>query len=129
MRAIGYFLIREGRPDTPVDFGQDLEDFCYENNHQLICVFSDSVESGHVERPGYQAMIEFMRSSGSEFLTVVPDAGHLATDLESVGRAMVGHDANVRQVARKHPRDYLSRAKVLGIQRRLRMAHRSGNSG
>ena len=99
MRAIGYFLIRAGRPDTPVDFGQDLEDFCYENNHQLVCVFSDSAESGHVERPGYQAMIEFMRSSGSEFLTVVPDAAHLAPDLESVGRAMVALEGMGARVA------------------------------
>ncbi len=88
MRAIGYFRPFDGRGAI-----QELErafvEFCDINVHQVVRIFGDTDGADAGSFPQYDNMVEYMRDSGSTFLIVVPDAGHLGKDLESVARSLV----------------------------------------
>ena len=84
MRALGY--CRPDAPDFQAErFGGLFEEFCDANLHQPLQTFVEL--GGGTEQ--FASMLEYIRGSGSEFLTVVPDARHLGRDLEAVARSLV----------------------------------------
>ena len=91
MRAIGYIRHREGR-GSPEDLQEEFETYCHLSLHQPMRMFVESgptAASGEHAHPEYRALKEFLRDSASDYLVVVPDAGHLGDDLEAVTREMV----------------------------------------
>ena len=92
MRAIGYFHLPEDTPDSLRQLQGAFNEYCRVNLHQPVTTFASILQGGERQKLEYRRMIDFMRSSGSEFLVVVPDASHLGPDLESVARSMVELD-------------------------------------
>ena len=92
MRAIAYFRVEDEQDGSPAELERAFVEYCRLNMHQPIKTFA---EVGQVEGragPEYRRMIEYMRESASEFLVVVPGAGHLGADLESVARSLIQLD-------------------------------------
>lgn len=92
MRAIGYFQVSENNGDSLHQLQGAFTEYCRANLHQPVTTFASLPQEGEPQDLEYRRMIDFMRSSGSEFLVVVPDASHLGPDLESVVRSMVELD-------------------------------------
>jgi DNA invertase Pin-like site-specific DNA recombinase len=94
-------------------------EYCRLNMHQPIKTF---VSVGAGEERGdaeYRRMIEYMRESGSEFLVVVPDAGHLGAELESVARSIVeleGIGASVVCSDEEFPNPMQNAFQTLGVK-------------
>ena len=93
MRAIGLFETAE--QDALQQMESAFIDFCALKMHQPVTTFHDGV--GGVS--AYQSLREYMSTSGSEFLVVVPDATHLGGDLEAVTRKLLELDALGADVA------------------------------
>ena len=94
VRAVGYCRLQiDGPADGSVPahegakshFERDFEAYCDLYLHQPMRVFEES--AGGTD--GFTKMLRFLRESGSEFLTVVPDATHLGGDLEAVARSLM----------------------------------------
>ena len=98
MRAIGYFRSITGRPSFP-EFESAFHEYCDLNLHQPLKVFGDTAPAEDGSYGGYDRMLLFMREEQSEFLVVVPTAGHLGDDLESVARSVVGLERSGAKVA------------------------------
>ena len=64
-------------------------EYCRQNLHQPVATFFSSASQAVPEDAEYRRMVEYMRSSGSEFLVVVPSARDLGADLESVTRSLI----------------------------------------
>ena len=88
MRAIGYFRAGDGTR-SPQDLETAFLEYCDLNLHQPVETFGDDGDASGGELAGYRRMVGFIHESGSNFLIVVPDAGHLGHDLESVARSVV----------------------------------------
>jgi len=88
MRALGYFRVEDNKDSLQV-LERSFADYCYLNFHQPIKTFSDSNEAGGDGPEWFEALLNYVRESGSSFLVVVPDASHLGHDLEAVARAVV----------------------------------------
>ena len=74
MRAIGYFSAPAGPgAETALLEQQEAFDaYCRRNRHQTVATFTEDSPNGG--RPGFEEMLDHMRSSGSEYLVVLPDA-------------------------------------------------------
>lgn len=66
-----------------------FQSYCQSNLHQPVAVFAGPGDDDGGPGDEFRAMTAFVKSSGSEYLLVVPDARHLGADLESVVRASV----------------------------------------
>ncbi|MCH8205749.1 MAG: recombinase family protein [Chloroflexi bacterium] len=88
MRALGYFRAEDG-PSHSRDLEQAFLDYCDTHLHQPVATFGDVGADDSGPLPEYQRMLDRMRDSGGGFLVVVPDAGHLGSDVESVVRKLV----------------------------------------
>ena len=89
MRAIGFFRIDSQQTRSPDELVSAFREYCQANLHQPVATFASNSESEGRDDGGYRQMIDFVHTSASEFLMVVPDSTHLGGDLESVVRAMV----------------------------------------
>ena len=87
MRAIGLFETAD--QDALQQMESAFIGFCALKMHQPVTTFHDGV--GGVS--AYQSLREYMSTSGSGFLVVVPDATHLGGDLEAVARKLLELDA------------------------------------
>jgi DNA invertase Pin-like site-specific DNA recombinase len=90
LRAIAYLRLDDPQGPDRAALDDAFQSYCQSNLHQPIAVFAGpgaAADGG----PGdeYRAMTSYVKTSGSEFLLVVPDARHLGGDLESVVRASV----------------------------------------
>lgn len=85
MRAIGFFETTEDDGTTLEQRGTAFRDYCSLNMHQPVTTF----HNGGGEDTAYERVVEYIRSSRSEFLVVVPDTSHLGSDLEAVTRKLV----------------------------------------
>ncbi len=108
MRAIRYI-----RRITDSDHNEDADElherfevYCERYLHQPVAVFVDEISehenpsengngTGSSTRrfPEYRRMLEFIESSESNFLVVVPDTTHLGKDLEEVVRTIIEIEA------------------------------------
>ncbi|MCY4528704.1 MAG: recombinase family protein [Chloroflexi bacterium] len=92
MRAVAYFRLSDQTPDALASMEHDFKRFCTYNMHQPYQVFfTDGADVGTSD-PGFRRMVDFLESSGSQFLVTVPDASHLGGDLESIARSIVELD-------------------------------------
>ena len=87
MRAIGLFETAD--QDALQQMESAFIGFCDLKMHQPVTTFHDGVGSVSA----YERLLEYMSTSGSEFLVVVPDATHLGDDLEAVTRRLLDLDA------------------------------------
>ena len=112
MRAVG--LIRTDRPsnnghsglsESSVDFGAEVQRYCDRDHHQLVHLHV-ATDSSEVTQ-AYDSITELFRS-GRPALVVLPDATHLADDLETfVGRMIelteLGGEVRCTDVERPDP--------------------------
>ena len=88
MRAVGYFRYGDEEGSFKA-LEAAFYEYCDLNLHQPIKVFGDLRSGGDGSYPELRRTVEFIRESGGGFLVVVPNAGHLGGDLESVARVVV----------------------------------------
>jgi len=103
MRAIGYFRAdaitqKTGPGKSSLDYRDDFAEYCELNLHQQIKTFGDLNASGDGSYTQYDAMIEFIKETRSNFLVVIPDSSHLGSDLESVARTFIHLENNGAKV-------------------------------
>ena len=89
MRAIGYFRVEEEKEGSLADIERAFAEYCSLNMHQPIKTFASVAGGESRGDAAYSRMTEYMRESGSQFLVVIPGAGSLGADLESVARSIV----------------------------------------
>ncbi len=93
MRAIGYFCATDG-PEIEAALQEQQEAFdsyCRRNRHQTVATFTEDSPNG--DRPRFEQMLDHMRSSGSEFLVVLPGARYLGDTIEAAVRRVLELDA------------------------------------
>ncbi len=115
MRAIGLFETSERDLRTPQEFESAFIDYCALKMHQPMTTFHGGLGS----EPAYGRLLDYMRSSGSEFLVVVPDATHLGADLEAVTRKLVELDSLGAVVAcsdEERPEPLQNALQTLGVR-------------
>ena len=88
MRALGYYRSTKG-PESLAELKEGFEDYCDRYVHQVMGTFGDVSNGKPAEKPEYDRMLSFLKETDSNFLIVVPEAGHLGTDLEAVARRLV----------------------------------------
>ena len=93
MRAIGYFCAQAGPgAETAILEQQEAFDaYCRRNRHQTVATFTEDSPDG--DHSGFEEMLNHMRSSGSEYLVVLPDAHYVGDSMESVVRRVLELDA------------------------------------
>ena len=93
MRAIGYFCAPAGSgAETALLEQQEAFDvYCRRNRHQTVATFTEDSPDG--EGSGFEEMLSHMRSSGSEYLVVLPDAQFVGDSMEAVVRRVLELDA------------------------------------
>lgn len=89
MRAIGYFRAAANKRLTIDELEDSFREFCRLNLHQPVKTFSSQGRRLPPDDSEYKTMVEFLRQSGGQYLVLVPTAGHLGKELESVARAWV----------------------------------------
>ncbi len=92
MRAIGYFWLKGDEQGSLREYEGAFLEYCSEHRHQPMATFGDTGIAREGDENQYRRMVDYMRTSISEFLVLVPDATHLGGDLEEVARAMVQLD-------------------------------------
>ncbi len=93
MRALGYFRVEGGQDESSAaEMQWSFEEFCTTNLHQPIEIFASDARLDDGPDPEYSRMREFLAKSGGQYLVVVPDATHLASDLEGVARTLIELD-------------------------------------
>ena len=118
MRAIGYFRSKDGQT-SPEEFEEAFAEYCDFNLHQPVQVFADAVDPESSEGNEYRRLVDYLHDSGSSFLIVVPDAGHLGDDLESVVRSIVElqkADATVTCADEELPDPLQNALQTLGVR-------------
>ena len=93
MRAIGYFCAQAGPgAETAILEQQEAFDaYCRRNRHQTVATFTEDSPDG--DHSGFEEMLNHMRSSGSEYLVVLPDAHYVGDSMEAVVRRVLELDA------------------------------------
>lgn len=93
MRAIGYFCAPAGsEAETALLEQQEAFDaYCRRNHHQTVATFTEDSPDG--DGSGFEEMLDHMRSSGSEYLVVLPDAQFVGDSMEAVVRRVLDLDA------------------------------------
>ena len=89
MRALGLFEATEQDHGTLESMKSAFIDFCDLKMHQPVTMFHGVIE----DTTAYDRLLRYLRTSGSEFLVVVPDASHLGDNVESVTRKLLELDA------------------------------------
>ena len=97
MRALGYYRSING-PESLVELKEGFEDYCDRYVHQGMETFGDVISGKPAEKPEYDRMLSYIRETESNYLIVVPDAGHLGSDLEAVARRLVELEATGSKV-------------------------------
>lgn len=118
MRALGYFRAEDG-PGHRQDLEQAFLDYCDVNLHQPVATYGDAGTDDGGPLLEYRRMLDRMRDSGGGFLIVVPDAGHLGSDVESVVRKLVELDdlgAKVISADADHPDPLQWALRNLGVK-------------
>ena len=93
MRAIGYSLLDPSHEGSIQQEKDAFFHYCREQGHQPVDFFAEpGVIEAHPDVQ-YQRMLEYMRTSVSEFLVVIPDSGHLGPDLEGVTKRVLDLDS------------------------------------
>lgn len=109
MRAVGLHRsdrqAGQGETGGPNDIASDFKSYCERNHHQLVELYS--VADSQAADSAYSSITEMFRS-GRPALVVLPDATHLADDLESfVGRMIelteLGGEMRCMDVERPDP--------------------------
>lgn len=101
-----------------MDFEKAFGEYCDLFFHQPVKTFGDLDASGSGSFPQYQEMVQFIGESGTNFLIVIPDAGHIGTDLESVARSFLeleGVGAKVTCDDEDYPDPLQSAFHILGV--------------
>ncbi len=89
MRAVGYFRAAADKSRTADELAESFQEFCRLNLHQPVKTFSSNGRTPPPNDAEYKRMVEFLKESGGQYLVLVPGAGHLGRDLESVARGWV----------------------------------------
>ena len=93
MRAIGYFCAPDGpgAETALLDQQEAFDVYCRRNRHQTVATFTEDSPDG--DTSGFEEMLSHMRSSGSEYLVVLPDAHFVGDNMEAVVRRVLELDA------------------------------------
>ena len=93
MRAIGYFCAQAGPGAATAILEQQeaFDAYCRRNRHQTVATFTEDSPDG--DHSGFEEMLNHMRSSGSEYLVVLPDAHFVGDSIEAVVRRVLELDA------------------------------------
>ena len=78
------------------DANASFHGYCSEYLHQPMAVFHD--QAGGHQSTEFSRMLEYMQSSGTHFLVLVPDATHLGRGLQSIAAAMAQLEAHKAKV-------------------------------
>ena len=123
MQAIGYF--RTNAPPSqsePVpsqfEFEEAFNEYCDLFFHQPVKTFGDLNASGSDAYPRYKDMVEYIGDSGTNYLIVIPNAGHIGADLESVARSFLeleGIGAKVTCDDEEYPDPLQNAFHILGV--------------
>ena len=97
MRALGYYRSKNG-PESLSELKDEFEDYCDRYVHQGMATFGDVSNGVPAEKPEYDRMLSYIKETESNYLIVVPDAGHLGSDLEAVARRLVELEATGSKV-------------------------------
>lgn len=91
MRAVGYFRQKKTNEWSSINdsFELQFEEYCAVNFHQNLGIYVDNLGS----KNEYKKLLEFLSSSGSEYLVAIPDSRHLGSDLEELTRSLIAIDA------------------------------------
>ena len=93
MRALGFFRVeRRQNKSSLANIKWSFEEFCKVNLHQPIKIFTSETRLNDDPDLEYSRMKEYIANSGGQFLVVVPDATHIAKDLEGVARSLIELD-------------------------------------
>ncbi len=99
MRAIGYIKLGPSTSATLKDWDTVFARYCTANMHQPLQSYVDTGEGDGEPDAQYNHLLEFLKSSKSEFLIVVPHSRHLGEDMETVIRRLVEIDELGSRVA------------------------------
>ena len=93
MRSIGFYNSSiQYRDDawSNIDFEAVFQDFCNSLAHQAVEIFitDDESNGGDFIEP-FENVFKFIEREGNGFLVVIPDATHIASDLEGVAKTVI----------------------------------------
>lgn len=93
MRSIGFYNSSiQYRDDawSNIDFEAVFQDFCNSLAHQSVEIFitDDESNGGDFIEP-FENVFKFIEREGNGFLVVIPDATHIASDLEGVAKTVI----------------------------------------
>ena len=86
MRTIGFFHPNPQDERSLTEMEEEFSEFCLLNLHKSVETFVSAGDSEPKSDQSYLRMVNYIRTSGSEFLVAVPNASHLGRDLESAHR-------------------------------------------
>ena len=93
MRSIGFCNSSiQSRDDSwnKIDFKTVFQEFCKTLAHQAVEIFiTDDVSSREDIIEPFENVFKFVEREGNGFLVVIPDATHIASDLEGVAKAVI----------------------------------------
>ena len=93
MRSIGFCnSYIQSRDDSwnKIDFKTVFQEFCKTLAHQAVEIFiTDDVSSREDIIEPFENVFKFVEREGNGFLVVIPDATHIASDLEGVAKAVI----------------------------------------
>ncbi len=93
MRSIGFCnSYIKSRDDSwnKIDFKTVFQEFCKTLAHQAVEIFiTDDVSSREDIIEPFENVFKFVEKEGNGFLVVIPDATHIASDLEGVAKAVI----------------------------------------
>ncbi|MBI4298412.1 MAG: recombinase family protein [Chloroflexi bacterium] len=92
MRAIGYCRQQSFDDSSHQLWEKAFLRYCKEQGIQPIEFFIEPVVSKEYGDSQYQRMLEYIRTSGSALVVVVPDSRHLGSDFEDVTRSILELD-------------------------------------
>lgn len=107
MRAVGYYRPHEPAPSNPASGSEfhgpspraEIERFCAEESHNLVDVIRPDGSNGS-DSAQFERLLGSLTGPGAlPVLVVIPDTGHLASDLETLVERLLaidGADADVR---------------------------------
>lgn len=93
MKSIGFCNTSTQSGDelwNKIDFGTIFKEFCATLAHQAVEIFiTNELDSREDNIDPFEKVFNFVEKEGSGFLIVIPDATHIASDLEGVAKAVI----------------------------------------
>ena len=93
MRSIGFCNSSiQARDDawSKIDFETVFREFCNTLAHQAVEMFITDDAASHEDNiEPFEKVFNFVERAGNGFLVVIPDATHIASDLEGVAKAVI----------------------------------------